>query len=286
MFKIEKTMRRKFFILLLNFLMISTTSCGGGTTGSSATSSLTERVFQGTIKDPTGKPIEGATVTVLESGDSSKTDVDGNFKIETFVDGDTQEVEITVREGDNIRITSTTTSPDGVFVIEYIYAPKMMIKYKDYVFTFSVIGEKCSDAFYDVRYSQEEFHVDSEDNVAFVGATGGQFIQYADIPYGSECIIRSEVTKKNKPLGSLNYKLLSRSCNVLSYIEGQSGVLTQNTTQEVVSGVSNENGITDVSFPFNISEQNCAWEFYLLKGGELSETVIINLYTKLANANG
>lgn len=65
------------FSILLMATLSALISCGGGSSGTGS------EVFVGTLRTTGQEPIPGATVTILETGDSSTTSADGFYQIET-----------------------------------------------------------------------------------------------------------------------------------------------------------------------------------------------------------
>ncbi len=72
---------RRFLLLgLLTGIALVICSCGGGTVG---TGDMAETRFAGTLRAVSGTPISGALISVAETGDSSQTDQNGAFSIQT-----------------------------------------------------------------------------------------------------------------------------------------------------------------------------------------------------------
>ena len=78
----SKNIMNRLFVFIIIVIL---SSCGGGTTG---TGTLSERSFSGTLNDTKGSPLASFNITILESGDSAKTDENGNFLIDTSLEED------------------------------------------------------------------------------------------------------------------------------------------------------------------------------------------------------
>lgn len=72
-----KTVVRICAINLLLLPLIFAVGCGGGTSGTGLSN------YEGSLKDVSGNPIADAKVTLLESGDTTVTDTNGAFLLQT-----------------------------------------------------------------------------------------------------------------------------------------------------------------------------------------------------------
>lgn len=76
-----------FIFALFALLVLTTTACGGGTSGTSPTSGgggrAFEKVLQGIVTNTSGAAVAGATVTVVNNGDSTSTNDQGRYSIRT-----------------------------------------------------------------------------------------------------------------------------------------------------------------------------------------------------------
>jgi hypothetical protein len=73
--------------------------CGGGTAGTGTG----ERSIEGQVLTADQRPLEGATVTVIETGDSSVTDAAGNFTISSPAEESV--VDLSIDKGDDVHVT-------------------------------------------------------------------------------------------------------------------------------------------------------------------------------------
>ena len=70
---------RAILILIATLIV----GCGGGTTG---TGEFERKLIIGDLSDQNGSALPGATLTLLDSGDSTTTDGNGNFRLETSLE--------------------------------------------------------------------------------------------------------------------------------------------------------------------------------------------------------
>lgn len=75
-------MIRVRFLARVAFLAVVSLLPGCGSGGGS--SDLPETIFEGFLLDPTGSPIEDAEVYIFDTNESSLTDADGRFTLESF----------------------------------------------------------------------------------------------------------------------------------------------------------------------------------------------------------
>jgi len=86
--RVSKT-RRSFVgtviaLLAAGILLLTLGGCGGGTRG---TGDQLKSLVVGTVVDTSGAPLSSATITQLETGDSTVTDGSGAFALEVAVEG-------------------------------------------------------------------------------------------------------------------------------------------------------------------------------------------------------
>ena len=77
--------------LLILFIFISTSAligCGGGSSGTGVPDSFVGKVLTGSVLDENSAPVSGADIKVVETGEETKTDNNGNFTLSTAAQGD------------------------------------------------------------------------------------------------------------------------------------------------------------------------------------------------------
>ena len=83
-----KAIRHIISFLILSCLTLILASCGGGSSGTGAPDSFSSAVIEGIVVDEVSQPIEGARVTVIETGDATETDVGGRFQLNVMEETD------------------------------------------------------------------------------------------------------------------------------------------------------------------------------------------------------
>ncbi|MFN8392508.1 MAG: carboxypeptidase-like regulatory domain-containing protein [Bdellovibrionota bacterium] len=70
---------------LLYFTCLLLTACGGGTAGTSPTESGFGKIFQGSVVDETGAPVDDASVSIEDTSTMARTDSFGRFQFESEI---------------------------------------------------------------------------------------------------------------------------------------------------------------------------------------------------------
>lgn len=106
--------RGAFFFAIVGVIIacLMFVGCGGGTTGTGGSSS---DQFNGKILSVSGDPIVDAVVTVLETGDSTRSDSSGQFSLETEVIADTATLLVTTLQTE-VSVTVDELTTEAVVV--------------------------------------------------------------------------------------------------------------------------------------------------------------------------
>lgn len=121
--------------------VIFAVSCGGGTSGTGL------NAYEGTVTDQKGAPLEGVSLTVESTGDSAKTDRNGNFELQSSASGQevallaessTRSSRVTVRnvfaEDSRVQISVVLGSHPQDSSATHLNVRSRMVGYCDYYF--------------------------------------------------------------------------------------------------------------------------------------------------------
>jgi hypothetical protein len=213
-------MRLRLVLFLLGVL----TACGGGSAG---TGTGDEYRIQGEVVTTTGVPIEGATVTVVDTGDTDVTDAKGAFAID--FETDLPAVTLMV---ETVETSATTTisvaSVDGTI--------SLSIKINPFLDTIEV----------------DQFQMNSK----IVGTCDIYFenrrvIRQANpVPKGLTCVARVTTKAGSLPLAHVPVAIQFRSCNAKA---------PWNTVALGATMTGANLGVAQIEFPYFDDRAHCLY---------------------------
>lgn len=219
--------------------------CGGGSAGT-GTGDSTLRI-QGTVRDPSGVPVDAATVTVIETGDSDLTNPQGEFVISTTrVEGD-----ITLEfSKDNRAATTTVTAPgeNGTLSIDVKFDDvREVVETEELSVEASIVGS-CDPYF-------ENFHTIRQAN---------------PVSPGTQCVLKVKVAAGGQPVPHVPIAVQFGGCS-----KGAS--FTAVALGATMSG--GNIGVAQIPFAFFDDKAHCLYRVVTPYGEEGIKPVISEIHT-------
>lgn len=231
------SMRPLFALILVSLLLL--VGCGGGSAGTGTGASIEGRVLE------SGQPVAGATVTVLETGDSVLTDADGFFSIPTPADAEKLTLEITTGSGSRQVVVPNNSSGSIVNVEIEMDTPSKPLPADDISLKASIVG--VCDQYFENRNPIRQANA---------------------IPAGIICTAKAEISSNAKPLGGVRFAIQHRRCNQGSpWVTDALG----ETSEKFFPGIG------QIQFKFFDDSEHCRYRFIapFMQEGPAQKTVEI-----------
>jgi hypothetical protein len=225
-------MTKLFKSILIVVALIVVTSCAGG--GSEGTGAST-RTLQGIVRSPDGSPVPDAQITILSTGDSSITDAQGSFALQTSDFSTSLQLEVE-KGSTKAEATISALSVDSSSV-------QVTIEFNSTSRSVSVS------------------HLDVD--VKIVGMCDVYFennrvIRQANaVPRGQRCTAKIVTRSNGKLTGNVSYALRYGGC---------SGTGAKTILGTGLTSVAFNPGIGQISFPYIDDAEHCLYEFVIPYG--------------------
>ena len=215
-------------------LLLSTSGCGGGSSGT-GTSASGGTVITGDVTTLSGTPIENATVTVLDTGDSTTTNANGSFTLEADLAPQTEKVTLEISSsGGSDQIEVPVSTPSSSEASETT--------------SFSV-SIKIGDAGRIKRSKSLSV------NASIVGACDRSFENFTSkirqsnpVRVGTMCTVKVTIKDGESPIGGIPFILQTGGCAGVNppTIEG--------------SGKTRSTGAGQITFKYNNDAEHCFYK--------------------------
>lgn len=217
-------MKRVFILLItVSFLALG---CGGGSAGTGTVGgSDAERVLAGEVKTSDGEPLGGATLTIVQTGESTESAADGTFRLPSISQSD--HLDVLIEKG------SISSQVAVEFVDNSSGEANLSISVDPTSGTGTVHGV-------DVR-------------VKVVGDCDRYFENHRTIrqanpvPQGKECTLQISLHASRGGLPNRTFALQYRKC-------AESG-----SWVDILGGETGSNGVARVKFSYRDDEKHCVY---------------------------
>ena len=228
--------------ILMLWTLLVCIGCGGGTAGTGSGSGSVsgfEKVLRGQVTDEQGIGIPGASVVVLETGDSTVSELDGAFSLVTELPSSSASVEVTKddrKAEQRIESLSPTTSVIKLDVELGTGIASSTIS--DFEFSvLAITGEGCAGAFAPAKV------------FSFAGNADPLVVidQTAPVPANARCVVQVRAAAGSAPQAGVPFQIIQVRP---SFVDSDAQV-----PQKIVgNGVTTEAGIGSADFLFAAGE--------------------------------
>ena len=218
-----------FVRIILIFSLVLLSSCGGGSIGTG-----TQTTYSGEVRDSVGNPVVNATIIILGTGESAKTDSAGKFVIESENTDSEIQIEIQSSLGNDQIIIKPDSNSGGVQIDIKIDNNGNIINVKKLEVTAGIYG-KCDRAFENNRIIRQSNKL-AENTV---------------------CTAKVTIKGDGSPLDDIPFILEARGC---------AGIRPWKTESY---GYTRESGIGQLNFKFRTDAAHCEYRIiapYKVKG--------------------
>lgn len=230
--------------LALLIFVLSLVGCGGGSEGTG----IGGNTLQGTVSLDENIPVEGALVTVAETGQSALTDVNGKFSIETPVSVRKVTLAVSVNNVDgNVVIPELPVEPSTVDVDIHVNPETQSVDATAVNAKASVVG--LCDAFFE--------------NEAVIR-------QSNPIADGTSCVAKVTLKSNGRALRGVPVAIRARPCNDLAPWQ---------TIATAVTAKDLHGGIAQLSFQFFNTPEYCDYQIVAPYGTPQYQSVFISIRT-------
>lgn len=174
------------FALLL--LLFSCFGCGGGSVGTGTGPGT--KTFAGTLKTTDMRPLAGATVRIIITGEQTVSDELGQFSLSSSVSGTAVDFEL------------VADSVSATFSVKNISADTTTV-------TMDVVVDEATQS---VEVSNLEVTAEVGGDCGKSFENGLDIVQTRPIPDGTRCIMRVKINGDGAPLGKIPFKMERRGC--------------------------------------------------------------------------
>ena len=241
---------RLFLMIIFSLTMFA--GCGGGSAGTGlGSSSIEGRILQ------QGQPVEGATVTVLETGDSAITDANGSFEIPVSESLENYTLEIQYQNSTQ-QVPVSSSSSDSIINVEIDVDdiennPPPPLEVKEIQLAGKIVGI-CDQYF-------ENKKVIRQSNSA---------------PQGVECTAKVNITSESKAVGGVRFAVQHRNCDAKS---------KWNTDAVSETSVKYSPGTGQLQFKFFDDQTHCHYRIIapFETEGIKTQSILIETFTAQTN---
>jgi hypothetical protein len=243
---------------LIIVLLSAIIGCGGGTSGSSSTIVIAKQV-KGTVLEDDGRPIAGARVTALASGDFDETDSKGEFLFTTELSDEPQSFLVESPDGREVTLTQIYPEESGDFVLQVVFKRVLTASFRGVSVTASLVGA-CSGRFFTFNDLLREVN---EINLERNGLYLAGFDQLRELKTPAACSLVGSISQSGAPAQGIAWELRAGGC-APSSSEGFEEELDRRTL--LASGATDRQGRFSAPFSFNPREGSCNWTFFVRDG--------------------
>ncbi|MBN8547725.1 MAG: carboxypeptidase regulatory-like domain-containing protein [Deltaproteobacteria bacterium] len=208
--------------LALLIFVLSLVGCGGGSEGTGAS-------LQGRVSLSQDEPIQGAVVTVAETGQTAITDSQGIFSVNAPAEGATVTLAVTAKnvEGDVVVVNSSSV-PSSSLNVNIKVDPNTNSLESDQVLASAFIVGLCDFAFENKKIIRQTAHLDD----------------------GTSCVVKVILERNGRRLGGQNTVIQFRRCDGSTDWQTQSTATTDKNVHR---------GIAQLAFQFFNSPEYCEY---------------------------
>ena len=210
---------------LMVVLVLGFSSCAGG--GSAGTGTTT-RTIEGVVNTPENQPVPGATVTIIETGDSTLTAADGSFALATESFRSDLVLEVSLGQTSTEVPLNNLDEQGSAVNVQLTFDPDTGAAGVVEVEVNAQVVGQC-DVFF------ENFRIIRQANKT---------------PPGIECTVKVSVKKKGVSQGNIPVALQVRACPETS---------AWNTLSQVLTSEAFHPGIAQIPFAFYDSSDTCVY---------------------------
>lgn len=224
---------------LILFIILLLISCGGGSsgTGSSYSSESSKKLIEGLIENQESKPLSDVEISILETGDTTKSDQNGKFSIIPSTDSSSLSIEFKYKSlTDVYELNNLDQDESTIKLNTEINENSGTITTEKIEVTAKMIGD-CDKYFVNKR----------------------SIIQDKTVPANTSCTIELETKSNGSPKPNVPFSLTARECSELStkpphdISQGETSIVTEN-------GISR--AIARINFNFEDSKSKCVYSLY------------------------
>ena len=240
------------FLCLVWIVCLSCIGCGGGTVGTGIGSPGIERSIEGSVQYAGGNPIANATITILETGETTTTNAQGQFAIKTTATNQEIKLEIaTTNTTEQIAVMTDPTRPNDVIQVNISVDPVTKVTTVKHLDVSAVVHGNCDPYF----------------------ENGRTIRQSVALPSGTDCQVLVQVLGDGKPLARIPFIIQHSDCNQkVWHLESDS--------------LTNSRGVGEAGFQYIDDTRHCFYRVvvpYNVKG--LDSTTFL-VYTFQAQSAG
>lgn len=238
-------------LVLTSIISCSIMACGGGSAGTGTTS------YTGKLLTENNEPLSGATVTLVDSGETVITDSQGRFSIESTAPAEAA-VQIEVTSNDvtaSVEVPTPESSDRKVGIRLELNEQESKLTVRSLEISVDFIGE-CAKAFDKSRSS---------------------FSQSKPLKDETECVLKVSAEERGQPVGGILAQLQRRSCSEEStdWIDISSGK----------TAFSNTPGAVNLKFRFFNDSEHCQYRVVAPYRDKQRASLVFPIFTLQQPAN-
>lgn len=234
------------FVILILSVVYFLTACGGGSQG---TGTEPRTSFAGKIQSTDSNPIGGAQITVVETGEKTISDSEGNFNLNSsFVGGSTELIITTDQGSSTVVIDENITSQGAAIVVGVEVGSGTQLSSADSLTITAKIEGDCDIYFENNRVIRQSNQIQD----------------------GKICPFRIKVFDGHIPISGSSVYVQKRGCDDnLGWV----------TIKEGIVGIKTP-GIVDVNFKFSTKPDFCLYRALVVVGENPAQEFIVRTFRK------
>lgn len=248
-------------------------ACGGGTSGSSSTGSFVDKTINEIVRDENGLPLALATVKVVSTGETFKTDEHGSLSIRTPLQVGRNDFVVTATDERVYLLESYVDEGESTATFTVLYQQSGYMRYGRWELRARITGDECEPVFFTpyppLKDAEEarRWRESSEREIRSFGYANINFEEVLELPRGAQCVLEVEVLKDGAAVPGMRYNSKIGFC----YANGE--VVNG---QPFAEGASDENG--RIALPLLTDKSDvCLYDFQIPGWGGLKLGAVVDI---------